>query len=115
MSERFQRSISPSLFVIVGVVLILSAVGMILFLGGDPTPRNVELPTREVTISTIPEISLEEAKAAFDSGEAVFVDVRAADNYAARHISTARSIPLNEIEARMGELNPGDWIITYCT
>jgi rhodanese-related sulfurtransferase len=58
---------------------------------------------------------LEESKAAFDSSAAVFLDVRSADTYATGHISGAISIPLAELEARIDELDPDRWIITYCT
>jgi rhodanese-related sulfurtransferase len=56
-----------------------------------------------------------DAKAAFDLEQAVFVDVRERAFYNESHIPGALSIPLNEIEARLGELNSSDWIITYCT
>lgn len=60
-------------------------------------------------------VTLEESKSAFDSGAAVFVDVRDGDVYATSHIPGALSIPLAEIEARIAELGPQQWIITYCT
>lgn len=60
-------------------------------------------------------VTLEESKAAFDSKEAVFLDVRSASSYAARHIPGALSIPLAELQARIAELDPDQWIITYCT
>ena len=60
-------------------------------------------------------LSLEDAKAAFDNGTAVFVDVRSQSSYAASHIPGALSIPLIELEPRVNELDPNQWIITYCT
>ena len=63
----------------------------------------------------IARISAEETKARVDAGTAVVVDVRSAEEYAAAHISGAVSIPLGEIQARSGELNPNVEIITYCT
>jgi rhodanese-related sulfurtransferase len=45
----------------------------------------------------------------------VFLDVRYAEDYAAGHIPGALSIPLTELETRLGELDRTDWIITYCT
>ena len=44
-------------------------------------------------LSGITRLSLEEARAAFDSGAATFVDVRSAGSYARGHIPGARSIP----------------------
>jgi rhodanese-related sulfurtransferase len=63
----------------------------------------------------IQRVALEESKAAFDSGQATFVDVRSASSYEASHIPGALSIPLAELEGRLGELDPDQWIITYCT
>jgi 3-mercaptopyruvate sulfurtransferase SseA len=63
----------------------------------------------------IQRVSIEESKAAFDSSEAVFLDVRSESSYKASHIPGALSIPLTDIQARMDELDPNQWIITYCT
>jgi 3-mercaptopyruvate sulfurtransferase SseA len=63
----------------------------------------------------IQRVTLEDSKAAFDSGGATFVDVRSAGSFAAGHIPGALSIPLAELEGRIGELDPDQWIITYCT
>ena len=60
-------------------------------------------------------ITLEASKAAFDSGAAVFLDVRSSSSHAASHIPEAVSIPLGELDGRLGELDPDQWIITYCT
>ena len=69
----------------------------------------------EPSYPEIARVSLEDAKAAFDSGEAVFVDVRSKDSYDQSRIKDALSIPLNDLQTRMGELDPNQWIITYCT
>lgn len=63
----------------------------------------------------VPRVTLEEAIAAFDSGSAVFVDTRSEASYDDSHIPGAISIPVTEIESRMGDLDPDQWIITYCT
>jgi rhodanese-related sulfurtransferase len=41
--------------------------------------------------------------------------VRAQASYESQHIPGALNIPLPEIEARLGELDKAEWIITYCT
>jgi rhodanese-related sulfurtransferase len=47
--------------------------------------------------------------------EAVTVlDVRPAAEFRAGHLPGARSIPINELEARLGELRPGQEVIAYC-
>lgn len=65
--------------------------------------------------SEVQRVTLEESKAAFDSGEAIFVDVRTASAYEAKHVPDALSIPLAEFPTRIDELDPNQWIITYCT
>ncbi len=63
----------------------------------------------------IPRVSLENAKAAFDTKSAVFVDVRGSSTYAVSHIPGALDLPLEDIENHLNELDPDRWIITYCT
>ena len=75
------------------------------------TPK---LPLTEAQVSRVP---VDQAKAAFDSGIAIFLDVRTPDAYAASHIKGAINIPLGEIELNPTGLNldKNKWIITYCT
>jgi len=47
-------------------------------------------------------------------GDAVLVDVRPPEEFAAGHIDGARSIPLDELERRLGELPPDLEVIAYC-
>ena len=65
----------------------------------------------------VPRVSLEEARAALDSGTAVIVDVRSTEAYEASHVAGAISIPLAEVEANPTglALDKEQWIITYCT
>lgn len=69
------------------------------------------------TEAEVPRVSVEEAKAALESGEAVIVDVRGAGAYQAGHIPGAIHIPLGEIETNPTglDLDKEQWIITYCT
>jgi len=70
-----------------------------------------------LTEAEVPRVSVEEAKAALDSGEAVIVDVRDPDAFEASHVAGAISIPLDELENNPAGLNldRDQWIITYCT
>ena len=70
-----------------------------------------------LTEAEVPRVSVEEAKAALDSGAAVIVDVRGHDAFEASHVAGAISIPLSEIETNPTGLNldKDQWIITYCT
>lgn len=45
----------------------------------------------------------------------LFLDVRTAEAFQSGHIPGAINIPLAELESRISELDPNQWIITYCT
>ena len=60
-------------------------------------------------------ISLEDAKKAFDGGNAVFVDTRAAVSYSGKHIKGALNIPAEEFQTRYAEVPKDKQIITYCS
>jgi rhodanese-related sulfurtransferase len=47
-------------------------------------------------------------------GEVVVVDVRPTSEYRQGHIAQARSIPVNELEARLSELPTTGEIVAYC-
>jgi len=49
-----------------------------------------------------------------EAGDAVLLDVRPVEEYAAAHISRAVSIPLTDLEKRLGELPLNKEIIAYC-
>ncbi len=78
------------------------------------TQPQANLPQTE---AEVPRVSVEEAKAAFDSGAAIIVDVRSAGAYAASHVPGAINIQLGEFETNPTglELDKDQWIITYCT
>src|SRR5258706_5886971 len=109
-----------------GVVLSLGVLACNAVLPGSqpasvPTLSIVTLssPSEDLpqTEADVPRISVENAKAAFDSGEAVFVDVRSASEYDAGHISGAIESALADIGSKPTGLNfdKDQWIITYCT
>ena len=80
----------------------------------QPLPSS-GIPTENPYLE-IPRVTVEEAVAAYHTRAAVFVDVRSPTQYARSHIAGALSVPLDElIDGRTGELDPNDWIITYCT
>lgn len=98
------------LALVVGVVLIAAILAAC-----APAPQ-VEPESPDVAApQEVERVTLEESKAALDGNSALFLDVRSQSSYAAGHIPGALSIPLGELEARMAELDPGQWIITYCT
>ncbi len=94
-----------------GVFLILGAL-LLVFLNQPTTPMATQLPVSEQQVRRV---SVEDAKAAFDDGMAVFVDVRDSGSYDTSHIPGALLIPLSDLTNHLNELNPSSWIITYCT
>jgi predicted sulfurtransferase len=64
---------------------------------------------------SIRRITPAELRAAIERGEAVAIDVRDADSYAAGHIVGAYHIPLALIEGQASFLPGGKLLVTYCT
>ena len=76
-------------------------------------------PSRDLPLTErdVPRVSVEEAKAALDSGAALIVDVRSPPAFESGHIAGAINVPLGEIERNLTglTLDKDQWIITYCT
>lgn len=114
MPQRKKKSPFP-IYLAFGGGLLLIAIAIFLVNQNTATnPLNAS-SNEEVQVATIERVTVKEAKDALDAGTAIFVDVRAADVYAVSHIPGALSIPLEDVEARLSELDPEQWIITYCT
>jgi 3-mercaptopyruvate sulfurtransferase SseA len=81
---------------------------------GEPEFTPVGVP---LTDADVPRVSIEEAKAALESGAAVIVDVRSPDAFASSHVAGAINVPLIDIEMNLASvpLEKEQWIITYCT
>jgi len=58
--------------------------------------------------------SPEEAYEMIRQQEVVVLDVRTQEEYNSSHIPDALLIPLSELESRLDELNPSDYILVYC-
>jgi len=111
------KNVWPLILMIVGVILVGGVFIWYFRSAGKPIPATPTSPVLESRINPndIPRVSLADAKAAFDSKMAVFVDTRDIDSYARSHIPGALSIPASDLLNSLGELNKSDWIITYCT
>ena len=59
-------------------------------------------------------VSLADLRARLEKGSAVLLDVRPNAEYAAGHLPSAISIPLEELEQRVNELPHGRTIVAYC-
>jgi Rhodanese-related sulfurtransferase len=62
-----------------------------------------------------PRIPLDQAKADFDRGAAVFIDTHSAQVYAAEHIVGSINISNNELDAKAQMLPKNKKIIVYCS
>lgn len=71
----------------------------------------------DIPFPTIARTDLQEARDRVQTGQATFVDVRGAEDYATLHIPGALSIPLgaSEMDPAYEDLPVSAEIITYCT
>lgn len=111
MAQKSASSSGPILLIAVGIFLVLA---FLLWQVLTNTPQLPSASTRTPSYG-VQRVSISEAKAAFDRKEATFVDVRGLYYFQTSHIAGSVNIPLDEIEARYKELDPQQWIITYCT
>jgi hypothetical protein len=114
-----RQSMFPLLMMAAGALLILGAVAWFISIA-PPNGTSESVSAASASSQVIPypkvkRISLADAKAAYDLGNAIFVDVRGEPYYSQGHIPGALSIDEDELEARLNELDPKAWIITYCT
>lgn len=104
-------------FIVISVLLLLTLACNALIPLPDSNGQPSSTADLPLTEDDVPRVSAEDAKAAFDEGTAVIVDVRSRASYEAAHAAGALSIPLNEFENNIGgiDLPKEQWIITYCT
>jgi hypothetical protein len=114
MKQRKQNSQTPILF-IVGIGLLLIAVALMLVSQNASTAPTPVALSEEEADAQVPRVSLVEAKAVYDAGSAIFLDVRSVEAHQTSRIPDSINIPLADLEARIAELDPEQWIITYCT
>jgi len=74
----------------------------------------VERAAREYLGGDVDAIGRDELVARMRSGDVVLVDVRPSEEFEAGHIKGARSIPLEELEGRLGELPADREVVAYC-
>jgi hypothetical protein len=113
MPKNRRRSAWPLLLVGIGVAIIALALGLALLRPWTENQNGSGIVRVEGPYPEVGRVTLRETKEAFDTGRAVFVDVRDRSEYVQGHIPGALSIPLFELLDRIGELSPENWIITY--
>jgi rhodanese-related sulfurtransferase len=62
-----------------------------------------------------PRMTADELKPKVDAGDAVLLDVRSAGAFATEHAKGALHVPLDALEARLGELPKDKLIAAYCS
>lgn len=117
--KNTRQPISPIVMVILGVVLILGSIGWLVNTSRQAEAQRASLAA-PVTSPRIPypevqRVSLGDSKAAFDLKQAVFIDTRGEPYYSQGHIPGAITMTDDEVLARLSELDPNSWMITYCT
>jgi hypothetical protein len=114
---------SPAIPIVVGVVLVLVALGLIFSLDSwRSTPAEsatnataLPMSTQQIPYPDVPRISVQEAQEKLARGEIVMVDVRSRSSYDALHIEGAISMPETEITGRLNELDRESLLVLYCT
>ncbi|MES1211485.1 MAG: rhodanese-like domain-containing protein, partial [Acidobacteriota bacterium] len=83
-------------------------------IGGTSDP--VQMETGEAGMTGDPfEMTVDELKRRLDDGQEITVlDVRTPQEYAIARIDGTILIPLNELQDRLGELDPEDTIVAHC-
>jgi 3-mercaptopyruvate sulfurtransferase SseA len=85
--------------------------------GTQPSPQVTQatpIPEAQAPLESARRITREEAIKLIKEKKAVYVDVRAKDQYDQGHIKGALSIPLGDLLTRIREIPPKTFIITYC-
>ena len=115
MENKRKRSLLPVLLISAGVLVLVAVLVGIFLLPGDDQASLPEASNPDIPFAQISRVDVATAKNALDAGQAVIVDVRDRVYYDEMHAAGAISIPLSELEVRLGELDADEWIILYCT
>lgn len=117
-SRAKKKSPSYVLIFTIGIVLIVALIAVSQVLDQSAPVEALKTEPAERVVQSdqdVPRVKIQEAKSAFDSGEAVFVDVRSLPSFEAAHIPGALSIEIPEMETETADLDPEELYITYCT
>ncbi len=113
--NRFQPT--PALVILGGVVLVVIALRINASSTTAQSPAVVsdQQNEKELLYPEVERVSVQEAKAAFDAGTALIVDVRSENSYQAGHATGAISLPSTEVASRYQELPQDRLLYLYCT
>lgn len=79
--------------------------------GAQATATIVDFLTK---VADVPRLSVQEAKALYDTGNVKIIDVRAAADYSKSHIKGAVNIPQLEVGKRAAEIPKTGNVLLYC-
>ena len=115
--EKSRFQLGPILIILGGVVLVLIALWINASSTTAQPPATVSDQQNEAKgpYPEVERVSVQEARAAFDNGTALIVDVRSEGSFQAGHATGAISLPLTEIESRYQELPQDRFLYLYCT
>jgi hypothetical protein len=111
---RRKKKNSIILPVILFVAVIALSVGGVILAQSIRRAR-IQNPGDYASQDEIPRMTVSEAYEAVMNGEAILVDTRSEAQYQAQRAIGAISLPIDQVEFRLGELDPEQWYITYCT
>jgi 3-mercaptopyruvate sulfurtransferase SseA len=102
------------------IFLMLSLFGTMIFgfacqAASSNSVSNVVAAKEPAVADDAPRINLEDAKKAFDAGDALFIDTRGDAQYKSEHIKGAINITMSDVEARLKEIPTNKKIIAYCS
>ena len=111
MKRKKNQALLP--IILFAGVIVISIVGLIL--ADNIRQTRISNPGEITNQDEIPRVTTEEAYQAMLEGEAVIVDTRSESEYQSQRVAGAISLPIDQVEGRVGELDPDTWYITYCT
>lgn len=114
MPIKKSKTLTPILLMAAGAILIMGVIAWYVASTGAVT-RQPPVVAGDVPFPDIPRVNVKDAKAAFDIGNAIFIDTRDAESFFEGHIPGAILITEYDVLNRLDELDPEAWIIAYCT
>jgi hypothetical protein len=81
---------------------------------GAATPQKAAATPAAPAADGVRRMTIQEARAAADAGQAIIYDVRTKEAFATGHIKGARLAPHDEVERHLSEFPKDKLIITYC-
>lgn len=111
MKRKKNQALLP--IILLAVVIVVSIAGLIL--ANNLRQARITSPGDYTDQDEIPRVTVEEAYQALMNGEAVLVDARSDVVYQSQRAAGAISVPVDQVEALVDDLDPDTWYITYCT